>query len=506
MWTGGTMVNWIRKLFKPSPVQTIQRRRLGVELFEDRTLPNVSMALDAVSHVLTVHGGAGADQVGVRTVGSHLRVNVNGHIRTFAESSISQIDLHVGKGNDHVVNNTGIQVDVEGMQGSKVTVGGKGVVALDGVVTTNGMTGTLITAQLTGSNGATGEVSAISGGTSLAIVATGLMPSTTYTVNLGTASAGTFTTDANGNAIVTINNITGTLAAGTAVSVQDTNGNTVLSGTFASPSGQGDDDDDDHDEGDGDHEGHHNGTLTATLTGTATGVIGQVGAIPTQTAGVFNFNVVVSGLTPNSKYTLQVGTTSIGTFNTDAAGGADVTLNNVPATVASGGAVTVLDSTGSTVLSGTFASPSSQGDDDDDDHDEGDGDNGNSQGGTFSASLTPPTSSGAMSTATGQILAAVTHTNGVFDLHLVASGLTANTAYTLEIGTTTIGMFTTDSNGSAEANLEKISATIASGTAVTIVDASNNTVLSGTFASLSNPQGSPGCGGQGEQDSIRWHW
>jgi hypothetical protein len=61
-------------------------------------------------------------------------------------------------------------------------------------------------------------------------------------------------------------------------------------------------------------------------------------------------------------------------------------------------------------------------------------------------------------------------------------GLTANTTYSIEIGTTVIGQITTDTDGDGMAWLSNISATVVAGSTISILDANSNTVLTGTFA------------------------
>lgn len=66
------------------------------------------------------------------------------------------------------------------------------------------------------------------------------------------------------------------------------------------------------------------------------------------------------------------------------------------------------------------------------------------------------------------------------------SGLSASSTYTVDIGGTSVGQITTNSSGSGQLSLSNISASIAPGTAVTVLDSTGATVLSGTFAP-------PGC-------------
>jgi hypothetical protein len=128
------------------------------------------------------------------------------------------------------------------------------------------------------------------------------------------------------------------------VSIVDSNGTTDLSGTFAAPTSPP-----------MPTPAPWGGGLSASLTGTTSGVTGQITVLPTQTRGEDNLQVVVSGLTASTTYTVEIGTTSVGTFTTDSTGAANVTLSDITATIASGTAVSIVDSNGTTDLSGTFA-------------------------------------------------------------------------------------------------------------------------------------------------------
>jgi len=65
----------------------------------------------------------------------------------------------------------------------------------------------------------------------------------------------------------------------------------------------------------------------------------------------------------------------------------------------------------------------------------------------------------------------------------------------VEVGTTSIGMFTTDATGTGSLTLSNLTTTITAGSVLTVVDGSTppNTVLTGTFAA-----GGEGDGGDGE--------
>jgi hypothetical protein len=77
------------------------------------------------------------------------------------------------------------------------------------------------------------------------------------------------------------------------------------------------------------------------------------------------------------------------------------------------------------------------------------------------------------------------------------SGLTASQTFTVQVDGTAVGSLTTDANGRGKLTLSDLSATIAAGSVVTVLDSSGATVLQGTFATPSNS----GCHGDdsGEQ-------
>jgi hypothetical protein len=65
---------------------------------------------------------------------------------------------------------------------------------------------------------------------------------------------------------------------------------------------------------------------------------------------------------------------------------------------------------------------------------------------------------------------------------LKVSGLTASTTYTVQVDGTTIGQVTTDTNGTGHVKLTNLTATIAAGSVVTVLDPTGATVLQGTLA------------------------
>jgi hypothetical protein len=202
-------------------------------------------------------------------------------------------------------------------------------------------------------------------------------------------------------------------------------------------------------------------TLTATLTG-ASGTSGTVTFIPSTTAGQNSLTVTVAGLAASQTYSVEVGGATVGQVVTNSSGNGSITLNNVTATIAAGTTVTVVDTStapATTVLTGsltdTFSCHAQQG---------------------LSATLT-----GATGTSGSAFYSSSTD-SGANNLRITVAGLTPNTTYTIKIGTTTVGVILTNSNGDATESLSNLTASVASGNSITISDSSGNTVLSGTFA------------------------
>jgi hypothetical protein len=293
------------------------------------------------------------------------------------------------------------------------------------------------------------------------MLVSGLTASTTYTVEVGGTSIGTFTTDSTGMGSLELSNLTTTISAGSVLTVVDASSNTVLTGTFAAG--------DDHGGG-----GCQGGTdLTATLTGTS-GATGSVEFKASATAGQNSFTLTVTGLTASTTYTVDIGSTSIGTFTTDSTGAGTFTLSNLTTPpITAGSVVNVLDASNNNVLTGTLATgePCHHGQE-------------------LTASLTGSTGA----TGTADFKASTTAGQNTFTL--TVTGLTASTTYTVDVGGSSIGTFTTDSTGAGSLTLNNLTTTISAGSVLTVVDASNNTVLTGTFAASTGDGG--GCDGGGD--------
>jgi len=224
---------------------------------------------------------------------------------------------------------------------------------------------THLTASLSDPNnaGATGSISLQTGlvqgvnQTTFAVNVSGAAANSTLNVNVGGTTVGTLTTDANGTgSLVLSSNPTGTeqalptnfptsIAGGTTVSVG------TLSGTLATQFNNGC--------------GVFHQNLTANLTDPAnTSATGTIAYNTSLVHGVpqTTFSVNVTGAAANSPVDVIVGSTTVGTINTDAAGAGSLVLSsnptgsqlalptNFPASIAAGTTVSV------GTLSGTLTS------------------------------------------------------------------------------------------------------------------------------------------------------
>ena len=344
-----------------------------------------------------------------------------------------------GKGND--VLNGGMDDDVlEGGQGSNKLNGGQGMdmAVSEGTDTESGIEGTQTTALLSGPNGAQGsaEFEQGNGGSLLKIEVEHLMPGTDYSVFIGnnTVADATFTTDAEGKAEIRIDNPTTEIADGTTLTVQDTAGNNVLTGTFQTGSGSS----------------HGTSQLT--------GIPGAVGAAEFEQEGMgqSKLQIEVAGLTGNTQYSVFIGTstTADATFTTGPNGNAEVTIFNPATPITDGTALTIQDTAGNIVLQGTIHTNN---DDLADNH--------------VAASLTG--NMGAEGSAEFE--------HGT--LKIEVEHLAAGTQYAVFLGnnTTADATFTTNSEGQAEFSISNPTTPITDGLTITVQDLSGNVVLSGIF-------------------------
>ena len=100
----------------------------------------------------------------------------------------------------------------------------------------------------------------------------------------------------------------------------------------------------------------------------------------------------------------------------------------------------------------------------------------NSQSQTLTASLTGDTGTSGSVTFTSNT------SSGDNSLVVQVSGLAASSTFTVTSGTTTLGTITTDVNGSGKLSVTNLSPALAAGADITVVDANEATVLTGTLA------------------------
>jgi hypothetical protein len=127
------------------------------------------------------------------------------------------------------------------------------------------------------------------------------------------------------------------------------------------------------------------------------------------------------------------------------------------------------------------------------------GGDSDSQAQTLSATLT------GTSGASGNVSFSSNSASGQNHRRVSVSGLTADTAYTVSSGTTTLGTITTDANGNGKLSVRNVSPALTSGSDVTVTDPSGATVLSGTLAANSRQAGTSliaTLGGTGGGDGI----
>jgi hypothetical protein len=100
----------------------------------------------------------------------------------------------------------------------------------------------------------------------------------------------------------------------------------------------------------------------------------------------------------------------------------------------------------------------------------------NNQSQTLTASLTGATGTSGTATLKSDT------SSGDNSLVVQVSGLAASSTFTVTSGTTTLGTITTDANGSGKLSVTNLSPTLAAGADITVVDANEATVLTGTLA------------------------
>jgi hypothetical protein len=195
-------------------------------------------------------------------------------------------------------------------------------------------------------------------------------------------------------------------------------------------------------------------TLAASLTGTA-GATGVATFAANSASGNNALNVVASGLTANTKYTVSSGTTTLGTFTTNAVGLGKLHVSNVSPALTAGSAITITDPTGTTALSGTLGATNLVA----------------TLGGTSGGDGFAPYHANVFT--------------GSNTFHVGLFGLSANSTYTVQLDGTTVGTVTTNANGAGHLSTSSLSTPPAAGSVLTVLDSSGTTVLQGSFAAPS---------------------
>jgi hypothetical protein len=195
-------------------------------------------------------------------------------------------------------------------------------------------------------------------------------------------------------------------------------------------------------------------TLAATLTG-SNGASGIATFAANSATGNTTLNVHASGLTADTTYTVSSGTTTLGTFTTNATGQGKLHVSSVSPALTAGSVITITDPSGKTALSGTLAATNLFA----------------TLGGT-----------------SGRDGFASYHTNvftGSSTLRVGLFGLSANSTYTVQLDGTTVGTVTTNALGAGHLSTSSLSKPPAAGSVLTVLNASGTTVLQGTLTAPS---------------------
>jgi hypothetical protein len=191
-------------------------------------------------------------------------------------------------------------------------------------------------------------------------------------------------------------------------------------------------------------------TLAANLTG-ASGTSGTATFSTNALIGQNSFHLHASGLTANTTYTVSSGSTTLGTFTTDANGQGKLSVSNVSPALTAGSTITVKDPTGATALSGTLANTN------------------------LFATL------GGTSGVDGIAFYHANVTAGTNSLQVGLFGLSANSTYTVQLGGKTVGTVTTNAFGAGHLSVSDLSTPPTAGSALTVLDSTGATVLQGSF-------------------------
>lgn len=179
----------------------------------------------------------------------------------------------------------------------------------------------------------------------------------------------------------------------------------------------------------------------ATFTASLSNASGATGTA-SYNAAKNSLSISIKGAAANSSLDVQLDGVSIGTLTTDDNGDGTLKIKNLTAAVNASSALSVGD------LTGTFTQVK------------------------FTASLT-----GSATTTSGS--AVYNSTRQALNVNL--KGLDSKTTYNILLDGTSVGTVTTNKHGFARFHLDSSTLAIVAGTVLTVTDASNNTVLTGTF-------------------------
>ncbi len=280
----------LRRFFATRPSRqgktTRRQARLGLERLQDRLVPSTS-PVGLHGHELDIQGTRGADTVSVSQVHGKVVVVEDHHTYTFTASQVHSIRFDGGAGNDYFVNHTAIHALALGGAGNDTLIGGSGNDTLEGGAGNDLLEGgsgndvldggsgddTLIAGaghdQINGGPGndvsqsnsqdtvtgvesedvnvqlsppvggqAQGEAEPQVQGSSLValkVQVENAPASQSLSVLIDGSQVGTISTDSQGQAEVVLNNFTSpvTVQNGSTITIQDSQGNTVLSGTIS---------------------------------------------------------------------------------------------------------------------------------------------------------------------------------------------------------------------------------------------------------------------------------
>jgi hypothetical protein len=365
--------------------------------------------------------------------------------------------------------NASLPVSVDGNQVGTLTTDANGngelelsqagLVKNGSTITVGDLTGTFaapapevhLVAQLTGTGSGTAKFS--SEDNKLHVEINGAAANTTYNITIDGNVVGQITTDDSGAGEFRVEGGTLTVNAGSTISIADTAGNPpILTGTFAAPTGEGDDNGDDNGQGSGGGEDHHHdgegagASLQATLTGASSSATGTAAFNSAENELV----VGIQGAAPSTTLPVVIDGTQVATIATDANGNGRLELEGSGLTVKAGSTITV-----GSDLTGTFAAP------------------------------TPEVHLFAMLTGTTGATGVAVFSSEGNKLEVEITGAAANTTYNITIDNTTVGQVTTDASGQAEFHAAGGTLTVNAGSAISVADTTGTAILQGTFAAAS---------------------